>query len=218
MNMDIQRIMILIVFALSGCNSTPPPAAATDDDISSEPTTMLVIPTPPSFFPTPYKGAKFAPINKESVDYARYLAHTEMFPDTGVCERNLMGNLRGGSIVGSIDWVTRPYLAWGGIRDNGTVVGPVRFLFSIKEAHVSYQIEDGPRHDFTYSCYVQYAAQWEKKIWRKGFLKYGEGITQGHRRYVPTRVNTFDSSPPGKTNDWEPGIKYYREKRPDGDA
>jgi hypothetical protein len=208
-------IVLLVALTLTGCNSTQLPTNNTQGEAASvQQQVLLLVPPPPSFLPNPYRGAEFQPTNNEDAIYATYLQNTEMFPDDRVCESNLFERLKGASQASSIeiDWVTKPYLAWGGVWKKRAVVGPVEYLFTIQEAHVTYQAGNDKKVDLTYSCYVQYAKQREQAIWKKGFLKYGQGFTQGHKKYVPTPVSIFTSSLPGKPTDWEPGIKYYREE------
>ncbi|GEM_PF-3075640 len=176
------------------------------------PSAFLVVPHPPSFLPTPYAGTEFPPTTEENALYASYLQKTELFPDHRLCEHNLKIRIHGRSAEDSlrIDWVINPYLAWGGVRDKGAVVGPVHHLFSIMEAHVSFQNNSDQEVNATFSCYVQYASQHESKIWRKGFLKYGDGLSAGHRKYVSTPVSHFTSNFPGKPDAWETGVKYYK--------
>lgn len=206
-------IVLLVALTLPGCYSTQLLSDGTQGEVASvQQQTLLLVPPPPSFLPNPYRGVEFQPTNDEHVNYASYLQNTEMFPDDGICENNLIERLKGDSQGSSIDidWVTKPYLAWGGVWNKGAVVGPVEYLFTIQEAHVTYQAGNEKKVDLTYSCYVQYAKQREQAIWKKGFLKYGQGFTQGHRKYVSNPVSFFTSSLPGKATDWEPGIKYYR--------
>ena len=213
MEKALQRIMLLGVLTLPCCNSVQLPTNSAQGEAASvQQQALLVVPLPPSFLPNPYRGAEFQSNNDEDAIYATYLQNTEMFPDDSVCESNLEARLKGASLVNSIeiDWVTRPYLAWGGTWCEGAVVGPVKYLFTIQEAHVSYLASEEQKIDFTYSCYVQYARQSEQEIWKKGFLKYGQGFTKGHRKYVPTPVSIFTASLPGKATDWEPEIKYLR--------
>jgi len=208
-------IVLLVVPTLTGCNSNRLLTNSTQGDAAlAQKQVLLPVPLPPSFLPNPYRGAEFQPANNEDANYATYLQNTEMIPDERVCESNLVERLKGASQVGSvkIDWVTKPYLAWGGVRHKGAVIGPVEYLFAIKEAHVTYQASNEQEIELTYSCYVQYANQREQAIWKKGYLNYGQGFTQGHKKYVPTPVSIFTSSLPGKATDWEPGIKYYRDE------
>lgn len=212
--MNAQPVLSVLVLTLltSACSTTQP--AKEDLEIAAIPVQSnpdLVVPPPPSFLPNPYAGTEFSPSTKENERYGRYLQKTELFPDHRLCEHNLKIRLHGRSDESSlrIDWVVNPYLAWGGVRDKGAVVGPVHYLFSIMEAHITFQNLSDQEINATFSCYVQYASQYENTIWRKGFLKYGDGLTAGHRKYVPTSVTHFTSNLPGKPDVWETGVKYY---------
>jgi len=193
---------------------TPPEAEIDNLELAVktiQSSTFLLVPHPPSFLPNPYAGAEFPPSTEENALYAGYLQKTELFPDHRLCEHNLRIRIHGRSDESSlrIDWVINPYLAWGGGREKGAVVGPVHHLFSIMEAHISFQDNSDQEINATFSCYVQYASQYENKIWRKGFLKYGDGLSAGHRKYVSTSVSHFTANFPGKPDVWETGVKYY---------
>jgi hypothetical protein len=109
MEKALQRIMLLVALTLPGCNSAELPTNIAQGEAASvQQQALLVLPLPPSFLPIPYKGAEFQPTNNEDAIYATYLQYTEMFPDDGICESNLVERLKGASQVNSIDidWVT----------------------------------------------------------------------------------------------------------------
>ena len=204
----------VLVLTLLTAACTPPQVESEDVENTVKPrqsSTFLVVPHPPSFLPNPYAGIEFPATTEENALYANYLQKTELFPDHRLCEHSLKIRIHGRSDENSlrIEWVVNPYLAWGGSRDKGAVVGPVRHLFSIMEAHISFQDNSDQEINATFSCYVQYAAQRESMIWRKGFLKYGDGLSAGHRKYVSTSVSHFTANLPGKPDVWETGVKYY---------
>src|SRR5262245_9593440 len=211
------RRAILLSIIISGCATAPPGPPASKPPPTPGATVVLTraplaVPQPPSFLPKPYADAKIAASTPDEVAYAKYLRETELFADEGICDRNLNDRLRGVAKPDSVgsEWVTPPFLAWGGIWNVGAVVGPVQYLFSIKEAHVVYEDMQGKQTQATYSCYVQYAKQEEQSVWRQGFLKYGYGLKDGHEKYVSFPARQFSVARPGLALTWESGIKYYR--------
>ena len=208
-------VPLLLVACVSGCAMRPQepaiaPAAATA--VMAIPIPTLAIPQPPASLPLPYAGADIRPSTAEEHRYAAYLWATKMLPNQALCESNLSQRLQTVAKPDSTkwNWVTKPFLAWGGIWKVGAVIGPVEHLYSITEAHVTWLDMQNVEHRQTFSCYVQYARQGEVGIWRVGHLRYGSYINEGHKKYVSGPAAPFGAALPGPDAGWEPGIKYYR--------
>jgi len=213
----IRFVPLLAIIFAAGCaerpaslapQATPPHAPSREPSALSAP---LVVPPPPSGLPRPYLGADMKADSPEQQAYARYLLTTTMFPDRATCEGYLSERMRRDAAPGSLkwQWVTDPFLAWGGIRKVGVVVGPVEYLYAITEAHLTWQDAQGKDRKSTFSCYVQYASQKDVAIWRAGYLKYGYGLQDGHGRHVSGPAWLLGAAPSGSTDRWEPGILYY---------
>jgi hypothetical protein len=206
----VLRLLLLLTFISShGCAIQPADPVMPKP---ANPAPQLAIPQPPASLPKPYTGASIQPATPEEQEYTNYLLSTALLPDQAICDRNLLQRMQGVAKPGSMkrDWVTKPFLAWGGIWKVGAVVGPVEHLYSITEAHVTWQNQQGQERKSTYSCYVQYARQPEVGIWRIRHLKYGSYTNEGHKKYASGPAAPFTSAPPGPDTGSEPGIKYYR--------
>lgn len=205
-------VLLLFIINLLGCTShlREPSPSTVNTVIIPAPT--LAIPQPPGRLPLPYAGAEIRPTTAEEQDYANYLWTTKMLPDQVLCESNLAQRLQSVAKPGSSQWtwVTKPFLAWGGIWKQGAVVGPVQYLFSITEAHITWLDLQNQEHKQTFSCYVQYAQQGEAGIWRVGHLRYGSYMNEGHQKYASGPAIPFGVALPDPNAGWEPGIKYYR--------
>ena len=166
----------------------------------------------PQGFPLPYAHVQLAPRNDEEAAYVDYLRTTLVFPDEGVCTRELKrrgeGKIRRDSL--RIDWVTPPFLAWGGTSGGDAIVGPIEHLYAITEAHLAYELPDGATRQVTFACFAQYAGFRETAIWRAGHVKYGAYTTPGYGKYTSGPAHLFTQAPPGSPATWEPDIRYLR--------
>ena len=166
----------------------------------------------PQGFPLPYGHLRPIPRNDEEAAYLDYLRTTQVFPDEGVCTRELKrraeGKIRPDSL--RIDWVTPPFLAWGGKLEGDAIVGPIEHLYAITEAHLTFAVPDGMTKQVTFACYAQYAGFREAAIWRAGHVKYGAYANAGHGKYTSGPARLFTHAPPGTPTTWETGIRYLR--------
>ena len=184
----------------------PPPTVKPAPGLSAN----LPLPGP---FPLPYANLAIAAQDDIEKDYLTYLRTTQVFPDQGVCtreiERRAAGKVRSGSLT--IAWVTPPYLAWGGKLGGDAIVGPIRHLYSITEAHVSLE---GLDHKvpalLTLSCFAQYPELHETGIWRAGHIRYGAYVNAGHGKYLSGAAVPFGQAPSGTPTAWDPQIRYLR--------
>jgi hypothetical protein len=166
----------------------------------------------PGPFPIPYASATIATDSPQQRDFVDYLKTTPLFPDEAACTDELLRRLDGKVKENTvrIDWVTPPFLAWGGQRGK-VVVGALETLYAITEAHVTAEKADGPELKLTYSCYVQYARFPDTDIWRAKHVRYGAYIKTGHEKYITGPAVMFMHAAPGKASKWEAQIRYYRE-------
>ena len=213
----MRLIFSLVLLSSSGCAIQQIPDAASPKPLApavkAEEQPPLAIPQPPAHLPKPYASASIQPGTAEEKEYANYLWSTTMLPNQALCDQNLSMQMQSTAKSGSVkrEWVTKPFLAWGGIWKKGAVVGPVQYLYAITEAHVTWQDQQGLERKSTYSCYVQYALQRETAVWRQGHLKYGSYTSEGHKKYASGPASApFAVAPPDPDSGWEPGIRYYR--------
>lgn len=148
----------------------------------------------------------------EEAAYLDYLRTTQVFPDEAVCTRELKrraeGKIRPGSL--QADWVTPPFLAWGGKLGGDAIVGPIEHLYAITEAHLAYRLPDGTARQVTFACFAQYADVSESAIWRAGHVKYGAYTSAGHGKYTSGPARLFTHAPSGTPATREPDIRYLR--------
>lgn len=166
----------------------------------------------PGPFPIPYASATIATASQQQRDFVGYLKTTPLFPDQAACTdellRRLAGKVKENTI--RIDWVTPPFLAWGGQRGK-VVVGALETLYALTEAHIRAEKPDGSELKLTYSCYAQYARFSDSDAWRAGHVRYGAYIKAGHEKYITGPAQMFMHAPPGQASKWEAQIRYYRE-------
>jgi len=201
--------------------------------VAAQPAEGMLVPAPAGGLPLPYERNTFEPANPVDEAYANYLRTTRMFPSVATCSAHLLRTLRqlrpsdklpdpwyakrtdlGANAPQSVelisnDWVTEPYLAWGGTRERGVQVGPLSSAFSLMESHLVYKTADGELKKATYACYVQYASRDETEIWLMGAVKYGAYLTAGHKKYTSGPAKSFGSAAPGFASKWDPQIRYY---------
>jgi len=136
----------------------------------------------------------------------------DVFPDQEVCNRQLAERLQS---VPNPDlivrrWVTKPFLAWGGVLEVGAVVGPIEHLYSITEAHVTYR----DARDREVKAHV-FMLRPVRTFRRSTYLACGGSQV---RRWCPRWAQDSRRRPsaivwrcpPGNATEWEPGIRYYR--------
>ena len=166
----------------------------------------------PQGFPLPYAHLTLTPRNDEEAAYLHYLRTTRVFPDEALCTRELKRRVDARLDPDSlrIDWVTPPFLAWGGKLGGDAIVGPIEHLYAITEAHVTFTAPDGQTRQGTFACFAKYADLREAAIWRAGHVKYGAYTTPGHGKYTSGPARLFTQAPPGNPATWEPDIRYLR--------
>jgi hypothetical protein len=210
-NEDAMTRVPRLLACIAGLSALPWAVNVRAEDTPAGTGQVLQLPLPQGF-PLPYAHVKLTPRNDEEAAYLDYLRTTQVFPDEGVCTRELKrrgdGKIRRDSL--QIDWVTPPFLAWGGKLGGDAIVGPIEHLYAITEAHLTYELPDGTTKQGTFACFAQYAGFRESAIWRAGHVKYGAYTNAGHGKYTSGPALLFTHAPSGTPTTWEPGIRYLR--------
>lgn len=194
-------VLSVPAWAQDGASAPAAPAAL--------PTLQLPLPQP---FPLPYQHVTLTPRDDNEAVYLNYLRTSQVFPDQALCtrelERRVEGKIKPDGL--KIDWVTPPFLAWGGKIGGDAIVGPIEHLYSITEAHITFEQNDGNKILATFACFAKYADVKESDIWRAGHVKYGAYVNAGHGKYTSGPARIFTHAPSGSPTVWEKEIRYLR--------
>lgn len=200
--------LVLMMMFLSACGSSADdgPASLTANDQRD-----WQMPKPADVLPYPYRDTQFSPHNAMQQAYIDYLQRTPLIPDRAVCQRLFKEQLREDHFEPprGRSWVTDPFLAWGGISQNGPALGLVQDLYARTEVHEVFDTGSDDLRQITHTCFVQYPSLGEISVWQNGHVKYGVYWNRGLTQHTSGPAHVAETAPPGPIERYEPGIRIY---------